>query len=134
VVYPLASAFAAEITQSTVDAVYGDPENVGLSFYPAVQATHLLLPQLVAGRHPTLVPIAVDQDPHVRVCRDVAATRRYDLDKPAALLSKFLPSLAGPGKMSSSSETPRASPTSSTPTERDASNSARSKLNSNHTA
>jgi tryptophanyl-tRNA synthetase len=106
VVYPVASALAADITQATVDATYGDPENIGLSFYPAVQATHLLLPQLVHGAHPTLVPIAVDQDPHVRVCRDVAAKERYDVTKPGALLSKFLPSLAGPGKMSSSSEAP----------------------------
>ena len=106
VVYPLAAAFAADITQATVDATYGDPANVGLSFYPAVQTAHLLLPQLVAGQQPTLVPIAVDQDPHVRVCRDVAAKQRYPVEKPGALLSKFLPSLTGPGKMSSSGETP----------------------------
>ena len=106
VVYPLATAFATEVTQSTVEATYGEPENIGLSFYPAVQATHLLLPQLVEGRHPTLVPIAVDQDPHVRVCRDIAAKHRYDADKPGALLSKFLPSLEGPGKMSSSNDAP----------------------------
>ncbi|WP_396613364.1 tryptophan--tRNA ligase (plasmid) [Haloferax sp. S1W] len=106
VVYPLAAAFAKEVTQSTVNATYGNPENVGLSFYPAVQAAHLLLPQLVEGRHRTLVPIAVDQDPHVRVCRDIAAKNRYDVHKPGALLSKFLPSLAGPGKMSSSADEP----------------------------
>ena len=106
VVYPIAAAFAKEVTQSTVNATYGEPENIGLSFYPAVQATHLLLPQLVEGRHPTLVPIAVDQDPHVRVCRDIAAKHRYDVRKPGALLSKFLPSLEGPGKMSSSDDAP----------------------------
>jgi tryptophanyl-tRNA synthetase len=106
VVYPIASVLSDEITQSTVDATYGDPETIGLSFYPAVQATHLLLPQLVEGRQPTLVPIAVDQDPHVRVCRDVAGKQRYDVSKPGALLSKFLPSLDGPGKMSSSDDAP----------------------------
>lgn len=106
VVYPLATAFAKEMTQSTVNATYGEPENIGLSFYPAVQATHLLLPQFVEGRHPTLIPIAVDQDPHVRVCRDIAAKHRYDVAKPGALLSKFLPSLEGLGKMSSSDNAP----------------------------
>ena len=55
VVSPLATAFGKEMTQSTVNATYGDPENIGLSFYPAVQATHLLLPQLVEGRHPTVL-------------------------------------------------------------------------------
>lgn len=102
VVYPLAAAFATEVTASTFEAAYGEPKNIGHSFYPAVQAVHLLLPQLVEGPHPTLVPIGVDQDPHVRVCRDIAAKQRYDVDKPGALLSKFLPSLEGPGKMSSS--------------------------------
>lgn len=106
VVYPIATVLADEITQATVDATYGDPETVGLSFYPAVQATHLLLPQLVEGRQETLVPIAIDQDPHVRVCRDVAGKQRYDVEKPGALLSKFLPGLDGPGKMSSSDDAP----------------------------
>ncbi|WP_267641634.1 tryptophan--tRNA ligase [Haloarchaeobius amylolyticus] len=106
VVYPLASAFARHLTQATVDATYGDPENVGLSFYPAVQTAHLLLPQLVHGAHPTLVPVAVDQDPHVRVCRDVAAKERFPVRKPGALLGKFLPDLSGPGKMSSSADVP----------------------------
>lgn len=106
VVYPLAVQFARHVTQSTVEATYGDPDNVGMSFYPAVQIAHLLLPQLVHGRHASMVPIAVDQDPHVRLARDVAGKEAFDVDKPAALLSKFLPDLGGPGKMSSSEDAP----------------------------
>jgi len=106
VIYPLAVQFGKHITQSTMEATYGRPDNVGLSFYPAVQIAHLLLPQLVHGRHASVVPIAADQDPHVRLARDVAAKERADVDKPAALLSKFLPTLDGPGKMSSSDEAP----------------------------
>lgn len=106
VVYPIAVRLAKHLTPATVEAVYGEQETVGLQFYPAVQATHLLLPQLVDGRQPTLVPIAVDQDPHVRVCRDVAAKEALPVDKPGALLGRFLPSLEGPGKMSSSGDAP----------------------------
>lgn len=107
VIYPWAAKFAKRYTQSTVNATYGDPDNVGLSFYPAVQATHLLLPQLVHGRHRTIVPIAVDQDPHIRLCRDVAAKEDYDVYKPSALLSRFFPQLKGDGgKMSSSDQQP----------------------------
>ncbi|SEQ70661.1 tryptophan--tRNA ligase [Natrinema salaciae] len=106
VIYPIAVRLAKHLTPATVDAVYGDQDTVGLQFYPAVQATHLLLPQLVAGRQPTLVPIAVDQDPHVRVCRDVAAREALPVEKPGALLGRFLPSLEGPGKMSSSGDAP----------------------------
>jgi tryptophanyl-tRNA synthetase len=107
VIYPWAAKFAKRYTQSTVDATYGDPENIGLSFYPAVQATHLLLPQLIHGRHRTMVPIAVDQDPHIRLCRDVAAKEDYDVYKPSAMLSRFFPQLKGEGgKMSSSDDAP----------------------------
>jgi tryptophanyl-tRNA synthetase len=102
VVYPLAATFAKDVTMNQLEATYGRPDNVGMGFYPAVQTTHLLLPQLVEGEHPTLVPVAVDQDPHVRVSRDVAAKARYPVRKPGALLGKFLPDLSGPGKMSSS--------------------------------
>lgn len=104
VIYPIAVRLAKHLTPATVEAVYGEGDTVGLQFYPAVQSTHLLLPQLVAGRQPTLVPIAVDQDPHVRVCRDVAAKEALPVEKPGALLGRFLPSLEGPGKMSSSGD------------------------------
>ncbi|MEY7849275.1 tryptophan--tRNA ligase [Natrarchaeobius sp. A-rgal3] len=106
VVYPIAVRLAKHLTPATVDAVYGEQQTVGLQFYPAVQAAHLLFPQLVDGRQPTLVPIAVDQDPHVRVCRDVAAREALPVEKPGALLGRFLPSLEGPGKMSSSGDAP----------------------------
>jgi len=48
------------------------------------------------------VPVAVDQDPHVRVCRDVAGKERYDVREPGDLLARFVPALDGEGKMSSS--------------------------------
>jgi tryptophanyl-tRNA synthetase len=103
-VYPQAARFAGDLTMGTVEAAYGEQNNPGLAFYPAMQATHLLLPQLVHGPHPTLVPVAVDQDPHVRVCRDLAGKQRYDVSKPATLLMKFLPQLGGDGGKMSSSE------------------------------
>ncbi|RKD93540.1 tryptophan--tRNA ligase [Halopiger aswanensis] len=106
VIYPIAVRLAKHLTPATVEAVYGEQDTVGLQFYPAVQATHLLLPQLVDGRQPTLVPIAVDQDPHVRICRDVAAKEALPVAKPGALLGRFLPSLEGPGKLSSSGDAP----------------------------
>lgn len=105
-VYPLAVRLAEGLTPATVAATYGEPDNVGTAFYPAVQAAHLLLPQLVEGAHPTLVPVAADQDPHVRVCRDLAAGERLPVEKPAALLGGHLPGLDGPGKMSSSDDAP----------------------------
>ncbi|PSQ42733.1 tryptophan--tRNA ligase [Halobacteriales archaeon SW_7_68_16] len=104
-VYPIAADLAADLTPATVRATYGEPSNAGLGFYPAVQATHLLLPQLLDEPQPTLVPIAADQDPHVRVCRDLAGKERLPVEKPGALLGQFLPSLDGE-KMSSSTGEP----------------------------
>jgi len=106
VLYPLAAEIAGDLTTATVEATYGKSPNPGQGFYPAMQATHLLLPQLLEGRHPTVVPVAIDQDPHVRICRDVAAKEAYPASKPAALLSRFLPSLSGAGKASSSADEP----------------------------
>ncbi|MFC3959385.1 tryptophan--tRNA ligase [Halovivax cerinus] len=106
VIYPVAVTLAERLTPATVDAAYGEQANVGTAFYPAVQSTHLLLPQLVSGHQPTLVPIAADQDPHVRVARDLADGEALPVDKPGALLGRFLPGLDGPGKMSSSDDAP----------------------------
>ncbi|WP_254536616.1 tryptophan--tRNA ligase [Halomarina litorea] len=119
VLYPLATALAKDVTPATYEAVYGEARNVGESFYPAMQAAHLLLPEFVDGPHPTTVPIAVDQDPHVRLARDLAAKERFPVSKPGALLAKFLPALSGPGKMSSSDDVPRIDLTADRETVRD---------------
>jgi tryptophanyl-tRNA synthetase len=106
VLYPIAAEIAGQVTTATVEAIYGTPPNPGLGFYPAMQTAHLLLPQLLEGRHPTVVPVAIDQDPHIRLSRDVAATEAFPVSKPAALLSRFLPALTGDGKASSSDDHP----------------------------
>lgn len=49
-----------------------------------------------------LVPCAIDQDPYFRLCRDLA--NRIGLPKPCSIISKFLPSLEGTSKMSTTSE------------------------------
>ena len=49
-----------------------------------------------------LVSYAIDQDPYFRLCRDIAP--KLDLYKPCSIMSTFLPSLDGSGKMSSSLE------------------------------
>jgi tryptophanyl-tRNA synthetase len=49
----------------------------------------------------TVVPVAIDQDPFIRLTRDVADY--FDFEKPAALHAKFIPALSGDAKMSASS-------------------------------
>ena len=103
-IYKYAARIAKRITYSTAKAVFGlKPENnVGWSFYPAMQAAHILFPQFYRGKHMSVVPVGIDQDPFIRLTRDVAVSKEFDFDKPAALHAKFFPSLQGGAKMSSS--------------------------------
>ncbi|MBI4451493.1 tryptophan--tRNA ligase [Candidatus Woesearchaeota archaeon] len=104
-IYKHAAKVAKHVTYSTAKAVFGlTPEhNLGWTFYPAMQSAHILLPQFLHGPHRTLVPIGIDQDPYMRIVRDVAEHRELGFRKPAAVHCKFIPSLKGPGtKMSAS--------------------------------
>ncbi len=101
-IYKYAAQIAKRITYSTAKAAFGlKPENnVGWSFYPAMQAAHILFPEFNKGKHMTVVPVGIDQDPFIRLTRDVA--EYFDFEKPAALHAKFIPALSGSSKMSSS--------------------------------
>jgi len=103
-IYKYAAKIAKKMTYSTAKAAFGlKPENnVGWSFYPAMQAAHILFPQFYKGKHISVVPVGIDQDPFIRLTRDIATNKEINLEKPAALHSKFLPSLSGSAKMSSS--------------------------------
>lgn len=100
-IYNLAIKLSTKTTMSTIRAIYGfdDSTNPGLMFYPIIQAADILLPQEILGPHRTLVLIGIDQDPHVRLARDIAEKLGYV--KPAALHAKYVPGLKG-GKMSKS--------------------------------
>ena len=102
IIYSLSILISKYINFSVVRAVYGvNFTNIGWIFYPSIQSAHLLLPQVILGKHYTLVPVAIDQDPHTRVCRDIS--EKLGLYKPTTILSKFFPTLEDPfGKMSTS--------------------------------
>jgi tryptophanyl-tRNA synthetase len=103
-IYRYAARVAKRINYSTAKASFGlQPEqNVGWAFYPAMQAAHILFPQFYRGKHISVVPVGIDQDPFIRLTRDVAVHKDFNFDKPAALHAQFIPSLHGGAKMSSS--------------------------------
>lgn len=103
-IYKYAAQIAKKITYSTAKSAFGlKPEsNIGWSFYPAMQAAHILFPQFFRGKHLSVVPVAIDQDPFIRLTRDIA--NDFDFEKPSALHASFVPSLDGGAKMSSSGE------------------------------
>ncbi|KYH38797.1 MAG: tryptophanyl-tRNA synthetase [Candidatus Hecatellales archaeon B24] len=101
--YHLAIKVAKHITGSTIKAVFGlkDSDNIGLTFFPAVQAVPCFLESAVQGRNvPCLIPAAIDQDPYWRVTRDIAP--KLGFYKPAQIHSRFMPGLGRGGKMSAS--------------------------------
>jgi len=101
--YKLTVKIAKHINFSVVRAVFGfeDSTNIGLIFFPAVQAAPCFLESELTGEAvPCLIPAAIDQDPYWRVARDIAPKLGYY--KPAQIHSKFLPGLGREGKMSAS--------------------------------
>jgi tryptophanyl-tRNA synthetase len=103
VMYELALRIAKRITHSTARAVFGfqDSTNIGMMFYPAVQAVPAFLESYLTGKNvPCLIPAAIDQDPYWRVTRDVAPKLGYY--KPAQIHCRFMPGLGRGGKMSAS--------------------------------
>ncbi|MEM4297978.1 MAG: tryptophan--tRNA ligase [Nitrososphaerota archaeon] len=102
--YKIALQVAKHITLSTVKAVFGfeDSTNMGMIFFPAMQAAPCFLPSVLKGRNiPCLIPAAIDQDSYWRgIAREVAP--KLGFYKPAQIHSKFLPGLGKGGKMSAS--------------------------------
>ena len=104
-IYTYAAKIAKKMTYNMAKATFGlKPEqNIGWSFYPAMQAAHILFPQFHTGKnHISVVPVGIDQDPFIRLTRDIAINKDFKLEKPAAIHAKFIPSLDGGAKMSSS--------------------------------
>ncbi len=103
ILYKLAVKIAKKITFSTVKAVFGfeDSSNIGIIFFPAIQAAPCFLESAITGKNiPCLIPAAIDQDPYWRVTRDIAPKLGYY--KPAQIHCRFLPGLSKGGKMSAS--------------------------------
>jgi tryptophanyl-tRNA synthetase len=87
------------VTQNMIQAIYGE-KPFGLYLAALIQVGDIILPQIIDGPQPTVVPVGIDQDPHIRLTRDL--TRRYykKFFLPGATYHKLLPGLDGSEKMS----------------------------------
>lgn len=80
---------------------FGNDTNTGTLFYTSMQAVPAFLKSVQEGRNvPCLIPLGLDQDVHFRVARN--AIEKLGYYKPAIMHARFLPSLKGGPKMSSS--------------------------------
>ncbi len=104
--YKQAARVAKHITFSMVKDAFGmtNEANIGWIFYTSMQAVPAFLKSVEEGKNvPCLIPLAIDQDVHFRIARDVIGKLGYY--KPAIVHAKFLPALNGASKMSASDKT-----------------------------
>ena len=103
----LATIFSKGVTNNMLRSIYGDRQ-IGLYMASLVQAGDILMPQLpeFGGPKPVLVPVGADQDPHLRLSRDLAAKYKEEFGfiPPSAIYHRLMLGLSGDTKMSKRSE------------------------------
>src|SRR3989344_4791116 len=80
IMYREAAKVAKKLTVSTAKAVFGlsDRNNIGEFFYTCMQSVPAFLPSILKGKNiPCLIPLAIDQDPHFRIARDIIPKLGY---------------------------------------------------------
>ena len=102
---------AFELSKKTnfneLKAIYGFTPSTSIShmYAPIVQVADILLPQIeeYGGPKHVVVPVGVDQDPHIKLTRDLSDRfkSQFGFVPPSSTYHRFLTGLTG-GKMSSS--------------------------------
>jgi tryptophanyl-tRNA synthetase len=103
----LSAIFSRGVTNNMLRAIYGERQ-IGLYMSALIQAGDILMPQSpeFGGPKPVLVPVGADQDPHIRLTRDLASRYHGDFGfiPPSAVYHRLMLSLSGSEKMSKRSE------------------------------
>ena len=90
-----------KITLNEFKAVYGNADP-GRIMSAVTQIADILFPQF-DKRIPGVIPVGIDQDPHIRLTRDVVSRMKSEkFITPSSIYHKFTPSLDGSIKMSKS--------------------------------
>jgi tryptophanyl-tRNA synthetase len=99
----LSTIFSRGVTNNMLRAIYGERQ-IGLYLSALIQAGDILMPQLpdLGGPKPVLVPVGADQDPHIRLARDMANKFSNDFGfiPPSAIYHRLELALTGGYKMS----------------------------------
>lgn len=101
--YRLQNLLARYATFAEFKAVYGDisPGKMLSALLQASDMLHAQLPEF-EGVCPVIVPVGIDQDPHIRLARDISQSiKEYKFTQLSSTYHSFVPGLGG-GKMSSS--------------------------------
>jgi len=103
----LAYKLAKKVTFNEMKAIYGfhGSTNIAHLYVPLIQVADILHPQLegCGGPKPSVVPVGPDQDPHIRLTRDIAERfkSQFKFIPPSSTYHRFITGLTG-DKMSSS--------------------------------
>ncbi len=91
----------SKVTTNQMLAIYGERITFGLYMSALVQIGDILLPETedFGGPKPVVVPVGADQDPHLRITREVARKLKNFIE-PSATYHKIMPGLDGSDKMS----------------------------------
>jgi len=102
--YRIMQMFSQKITMAEMEAIYGEltPAKVIASLTQAADILHPMLDEY-GGYKYVFVPVGADQDPHIRLSRDIADRfeKELGLRRPASTYHRMMTGLTG-GKMSSS--------------------------------
>ncbi|MGV8150450.1 MAG: tryptophan--tRNA ligase [Candidatus Woesearchaeota archaeon] len=101
--YSLQNVLARHVTFNEFKAVYGEvtPGKMVSALLQASDMLHVQLPEF-DGAVPVVIPVGIDQDPHIRLARDLASRYKgHNFKELSSTYNLFMPGLSG-GKMSSS--------------------------------
>ena len=102
-VMKMSTIFSRGVTNNMLKAIYGERQ-IGLYMSALIQAGDILMPELpeFGGPKPVLVPVGADQDPHIRLTRDLASRygSEFGFIPPSAIYHRLELSLTGGQKMS----------------------------------
>ena len=107
IVGDLAYKLAKKVNMNEMKAIYGfsGSTNIAHLYTPLIQVSDILHPQIeeLGGPKPIVVPVGPDQDPHIRLTRDIAErfSSQFNFIAPSSTYHRFITGLTG-GKMSSS--------------------------------
>tara|TARA_Y100000034_G_scaffold132764_2_gene196569 strand:- start:46 stop:1122 length:1077 start_codon:yes stop_codon:yes gene_type:complete len=99
--YQLQNLLARHVTFNEFKSIYGEI-SPGKMISALLQASDMLHPMILENNIPVIVPVGIDQDPHIRLARDISRRiKEFKFNTLASTYHQFMPGLGG-GKMSSS--------------------------------
>lgn len=102
-VVSLAYSLSSKATMNEFRAIYGDIDASRI-MSSVLQVADILYPQLKEKR-PGIIPVGIDQDPHIRLTRDIVSrTKKLGFFMPSSIYHHYTPALDGSLKMSKSKQ------------------------------